>query len=56
MKRPRFKIGRSRLTGLWYLFDRLTGTVVTAPTHEEAVHRCDLLADAVPDTVAEPTA
>lgn len=50
--RARFKIGCSRLTGLWYAFDRLTGTVVTAPTHPEAMERCRMLANAA----TEPTA
>lgn len=44
MKRPRFKIRWSRLMGLWYVFDRLTGTVLTAPTHDEALERCRGLA------------
>ncbi len=50
--RARFKIRCSRRADLWYVFDRLTGTVVTAPTHDEAMERCRMLAGAA----TEPTA
>ncbi|WP_264032142.1 hypothetical protein [Cellulosimicrobium sp. SH8] len=63
MKRPRFRVRRSSATGLWYVFDRSDGAVVSAPTHEEAIERCRMLAVASPTTrlvsyflISEPTA
>lgn len=44
MKRARFRVRRSSFTGLWYVFDRLTCTVLTTPTHAEAMERCRMLA------------